>query len=874
MNHRSRAQSLHRLIESLEPRQLLAGAQLVKDITAGQFGSDFGEFVDVNGTLFFVAGEGAGNSHGDELWKSDGTAAGTVMVKDILTSTGDGSNPDNLTNVNGTLFFVANDGAHGRELWKSDGTAAGTVMVKDIRAGSKSSAPALLTNVGGVLFFVAVDATHGQELWKSDGTSAGTVLVKDVVGGSAGSNIHSIAPLKGHTALFSQGLAAQSAMWKTDGTSIGTVRIRTFDAAPGNEPANLTNANGTVYFSTDDGAHGDELWKSNGSEAGTVLVKDIVPGIDNSSPSLLTAVNGILYFAVHDQNIGAVLWQSKGSAANTKLVPNPDANNGALNVNQLVNVSGFLYLTGLSDDQTGIFWIDSAGQVHSGGALNDPNTEIEPLGETLYVATDQVSVGTELFQTQGTDDSMSLVKDIDPGVESSTPLHLTASRGKLYFSADDGVHGRELWKYTPPKLKVKRITTLPDFYELGVINGVAFEFASDSSHGTELWKTNLSTGKSALVKDINPGHGNSFVGDETHTAAVVNGLLIFNAFDSKHGLETWRSDGTAQGTFILKDFTPGTADSTFSGFSAVAIGSLLYFTNTDPQHGRELWKTDGTSAGTVLVRDLVPGADSGNPFELTAMDGTLYFETADSNHISTLWKSTSKKTIQVLTFSDYPDTKAPRNLVVMNHKLYFSTSDENNILIWQSDGSAAGTFISVSIPTVDGGSLELTSANGRLYFSLFGNPTGDEPWISDGTQDGTHLLKDIDTNVFESSRPDGFTALGNRVYFSADDGIHGDELWSTDGVKTTLVADIKPGADRSSPFILRAVGTNLYFDADNGTGSELWVVNNTTRKPVLVQNIAPGSEESFPFFVDVSDQFITFSASDLYYGRQLWQLPI
>src|SRR5262249_54185657 len=86
-----------------------------------------------------------------ELWKSDGTAAGTVMVKDIIPG-GAGSNPGGaygyiFTNVNGTLYFSADDGAHGQELWKSDGTAAGTVLVADINPGSGFSNPGDLTNV-------------------------------------------------------------------------------------------------------------------------------------------------------------------------------------------------------------------------------------------------------------------------------------------------------------------------------------------------------------------------------------------------------------------------------------------------------------------------------------------------------------------------------------------------------------------------------------------------------------------------------------------------------------------------------------------------------------------------------------------------------
>ncbi len=107
----------------------------------------------MNGTLFFRANDG---STGFELWKSNGTAAGTVLVKDVWA--GGDSFPQYITNVNGSVFFRANDGANGQELWKSDGTAAGTVLVKNLSSGGSSSSPIRLTDVAGTLFFVATDS--------------------------------------------------------------------------------------------------------------------------------------------------------------------------------------------------------------------------------------------------------------------------------------------------------------------------------------------------------------------------------------------------------------------------------------------------------------------------------------------------------------------------------------------------------------------------------------------------------------------------------------------------------------------------------------------------------------------------------------------
>src|SRR5205807_403080 len=88
---------------------------------------------------------------------------GTVMVKDINPGSL-GSFPYHLANVNGTLFFAADDGTHGTELWKSDGTAAGTVLVQDINPNGSSS-PSYLINVNGTLFFTANDGLPGAEPW-------------------------------------------------------------------------------------------------------------------------------------------------------------------------------------------------------------------------------------------------------------------------------------------------------------------------------------------------------------------------------------------------------------------------------------------------------------------------------------------------------------------------------------------------------------------------------------------------------------------------------------------------------------------------------------------------------------------------------------
>jgi len=145
----------------------------------------------VNGTLFFNA---ITATDGAELWKSDGTTAGTVMVKDIALGA-NGSNPWFLTNLNGTLFFTAQRYVGDYELWKSDGSGAGTVLVKDIVPGDIGSIPRDFAPVGATLYFGADDGIDGLELWQSDGTEAGTYEVGDINPGIPGSSPADITPL-------------------------------------------------------------------------------------------------------------------------------------------------------------------------------------------------------------------------------------------------------------------------------------------------------------------------------------------------------------------------------------------------------------------------------------------------------------------------------------------------------------------------------------------------------------------------------------------------------------------------------------------------------------------------------------------------------
>lgn len=454
-----------RRFETLESRRLLAVMPepgLVSDVHAGFDSSNASRLTNVNGTIFFAANEG---TNGVELWKSDGTSSGTVLVKDIHPG-GASSNPYSLTNIAGTLYFSATDGTNGIELWKSDGSEAGTVRVKDIFPGGSGSFPNSLTNVNGTLFFTASDGTNGIELWKSNGTSAGTLLVKDIGPGAGGSSPYSLANVNGVLFFRADNGVNGLELWRSNGTEAGTNLVKDIDPGSGGFVASLTNVNNSLFFSAYSGTNGFELWKSDGTEAGTVLVKDINPGSDASNASWLTNVNGSLFFAASDGTTGVELWRSDGTATGTVLVKdfNPGEGESGSNPYYLTNVNG-----------------------------------------TLFFSADDGANGRELWKSDGTIAGTALVKDINPGNYASYPAYLTNANGKLYFRARNGVDGVELWKSdgtVSGTVQVKDLNvgdsgSYPD--SLAIVDNTIYFSAINDDYGREPWQLYLGTAPTVAV---------------------------------------------------------------------------------------------------------------------------------------------------------------------------------------------------------------------------------------------------------------------------------------------------------------------------------------------------------------------------------------
>jgi ELWxxDGT repeat protein len=877
----------------------------VRDINPGAvpLASPFGqELVQVGGVAFFAASDGV---HGTELWRSDGTAAGTKRLGDLCPGFCS-ADPRELTVLGTAVYFTAWDGLRDR-LWKSDGTPAGTVatnvtagvplemtahqgslffwgirnnnnalwksngaagntvVLKELPAGN-AGIPEFLGAIGGTLFFIGHDATNGYELWRTDGTTAGTVLVKDIHAGSEPSLApgFSRAVAAGGRLVFAaeDGLHGRE-LWASDGTAAGTVLLQdAWAGAASSEPSGLTAAGGTVFFQAIDEEHGAELWKSDGTAAGTGLVGDLNPGSGWSSPRALTAVGTRLFFRAYQAGTGRqALWTSDGTEAGTLAVAT---------------------LTFPSD-------LD----LYNGDVM-------AALGDRLLLFAGAVTgtEGLEPWTSDGTTAGTLPLGDLEPGTDGSfgagdggpRGIVLDGLGGAWLFAARTTAGGWALWRTdgtpdgTQPVLSVHTQTSSLEpvdrfGYEQGLrrladLDGTLLFTADDGAAGAELWKSDGTAAGTVQVGDLQPGAGSS----RPRELTVFDGRLLFAAAGAPDGLaRVWRSDGTAAGTERLE--TAGTEELPWNVERLTAAGDRLFFSGYNWDQGSELWSTDGTAAGTGLVSDLSPGWTSFYPTRLTAFGGTLLFA---SSIYAGLWRSDGTPAgTGVLPLSPEPFPLAVASSWFFGSAWLGASGQEP----WRSDGTPAGTRQIADVrPGVIGsvrdydpffGHWAAAPLGDRVLFLADDGPHGQELWVSDGTAAGTALVKDVRPGS-PASGIDQLTPAGDEVYFIADDGVHGRELWVSDGTAagTRLVADVFAGAGSSLPGQLTPVGPVLLFAAyDPEHGVEPWRTDGTAAGTWRIQDIAPGAATSDPIELTASGSNIYFFANDNTSGFELWAMP-
>lgn len=832
----------------------LSGQQLLKDInTAESFGgwSLPAQFTEAAGRSFFVADDGR---YGAELHLTDGTLLGTRLVRDIWPGPGgggprglraiqgrvvflafqpqlgtlpygsdgtfDGTRPlrsdltsnDDPVAAAGTVFLLANHPATGTELWKTDGTQLGTVLVRDIVPGPGQPQISFMVAHQTMLVFVVTSQTTGsQELWSSDGTLAGTVQ-RVILPSSAGT-----AP----TAMVSDGtrvwLLAVSgsgeALYRSDLTGGGTALVTTLPSGTG--ASDLTTVGTRLFFKGNDLINGTELWTSDGTAAGTRLVKDILPGPGGSDPRHLVSFNNELYFAADNGSVGRELWRSNGTTAGTTLVKDTGAGGLGFEPEAILahggrlvfgasgqlwrstgTTAGTVPITAFAEQLTSVGWVrpfgvgylfsamtNSTGQepwitdLTGGGTmlLKDVNSppgqgsnpmELAPLGaDVLFLAND--NTGSHLWRSNGSSGGTTIVVPSPNAFFWLTPFGnrvlITGAFGTGLFVTDGTPAGTV--EVSPNGGFTRALRPV-------IAGGLAYFPATTGAAGEELWVTNGSAGGTRLLRDINPGANASQISDLT----AVGNRVFFTADNGVAGRELWVSDGTTAGTVLVLDLTPGAASSMFAELTAV--GSRVFFSAYTLALGFELGVSDGTAAGTQIV-DLEPGVNSSSPFSLAAFQGQIYFAASHSGQGVTwgLWRSNGTLAGTALVHSE-PAGLLPLSVVASGNQLFFTGNSANEGReLWVSNGTTAGTRM-VKDLTPGFGNTQIdhlrSLGSGLVVFTAADPAFASEPWRSDGTNAGTFILADLATGAIGSD-PDQYTLVGQLVFFTADDRLIGRE---------------------------------------------------------------------------------------------------
>ncbi|HYI01666.1 ELWxxDGT repeat protein, partial [Hyalangium sp.] len=837
-------------------RQELARPEpyLVQNIRVGTHGAVPFDLTDVNGTLYFTANDGL---HGRELWKSDGTESGTALVEDI--TPGAGSPDIKPVGALGSTFFFSTP----EQLWKTDGTTAGTVAIREGALRFETSSVPLepgATLNGALFFFASGQGTTGKQLWRTDGTEAGSLPVSgDLPIFSYARTAYFLLNVNGTLLFMGLDSTGTNQLWKSDGTAAGTTFVGNLPADSGTPRGGSEGRvvpqviGGALFFETEP-FNGPLLWKTDGTMAGTVLLK---AGTQGSRFSQLTAVGGTLFFV-----IDGALWRSDGTSAGTVAVNSPSEN-----VSWLSSVGGVLFIgtgNGLyrSDGTPAGTTLLKQLSVHSQHAAAG--------GATLLFTASMPGSPAQLWKSDGTNAGTTPVTSIRLGSYSTfedstlptwrvsfTP-QLVAAGNLVFFLGREDVAGQELWRsdgtsagtFRASDINLTGLDASPR--SLTAVGDTLFFTATDGFADPALWK---SDGTGAIeLKALNGSV--SIVGASLLTAS--GGKLLFSR------ISLWASDGTEPGTVSLSSPNPT---------ALLDRNGTAFFTSGDFVLG----KSDGTRAGTVVIKRTETCCSGGAGSELVDVNGTLYFVGSTMAAGSELWKSDGTEAGTVLVKDIHPGNFGSfiRDLTASNGRLFFFADDGTSQGLWTSDGTERGTlFLGAEVD-------QLADLNGTLLFAA-----NERLSKTDGTAAGTRVLKEFYSGPSSSLSP--MIAMNGALFFVASDGQTGAELWKSDGTEagTVLVRDISPGPGSSLPLSLTNVNGLLYFLAsDDGLDYELWRSDGTEAGTFAVSTQLhglrflsrplgwPESPGEAPRMAKARGT-IFFAARDVLYGHELWAMPL
>lgn len=777
--------------------------------------------------------------------------------------------------------FVATTSDAYRQVWQTDGTPDGTrAFATPADDPDEQGTPILLCagDGSGVCFDL---------LFRSDGTSrirrlpppppsphAGpTTVVQNLISGFSPTLLAATADVLYYA--VPQDLGSVQ-LWRTDGTEQGTWLIRVFfsaglDGAGAIDQATILGQH--LLFTYNDGVNGRELWISTGAAGGTgtVILADLAPGGDGSRPGNFTRIGDLVYFAAESPQHGSEPYITDGTEEGTRLL----ADLGSPSTPEIGSEpAGFTPV-----------WLDDG----SGGQRL----------EVLFSAA-STTTGRELWRTDGTPEGTRLVVDINPGSASSlTGDFAPAIVGdQVFFAAEDGIHGRELWAVNLMTSSARQMADLVagpgGSNPLWITRGgptIFFESAADGAGGGgssedyhRVFACDPATGAVQIACDLRLGP-EEFLTWPRGLVGVGAGV-VFPAYRPDVGRELFSLDGSApdQPAQLLKNVHIGTLGSNPGAF--VDLGDRMLFSAQTPDAGREPWFFDLFQEQADALLDIAPGPTTSTPVEFITGAGYAIFLARPDPELAPYHWYLADGTADPL------DTRALGLNGVTNFTTQGTAIGSRVIFAASDPDSGLGTELYTLTATPAGPLVQLVkdlapgeTSSSPAGFVRYWGPSGparalfyaanrSQLWSTDGTEEGTWLVKTFE-GAISTSRMAADYGTG-RVYFVAGDAEAGAELWSTDGSPegsdgTGRVRDVRPGPASGVTGGVVFAGGRVYFTAfDPATGFELWSSDGTSEGTSQVKDLWPGASSGFPSSLTGMGGRVFFIASEGPSGGRLW----
>ncbi|WP_197453474.1 ELWxxDGT repeat protein [Caulifigura coniformis] len=792
--------------------------------------------------------------NGQQFFKSNGDAF--LATSPTFSPIGPRTNFSNnqLFVSNNRLYFAADNGINGAtgiqnsqfntfgaytpnfEIWSSDGSAASTIQLADLTVPQTlSSSPLNLTTVQQTastarVYFTYLDPNTGRfNLAYTQTASSGSAGAEPGrqgttydVGVSFASNITNPVAMGGKLYFFASDSQRGNELWVSDGTVSGTTVVQdVFAGTTGSSGAQLVATTNRLFWVAQSSAGNLELWSSDGTVGNATALTNIggTPNIQD-----LTVVGTRVYFAATDPTpatgtlpaIQRRLWFSDGTAANTRIVvstaaqavpANPTGPFGPLNPTNLVSLNGQLFF----------------------------------------------SAGNTIYRTNGTDAGTIPLPSLPGSLTGISNLTAVEDSDRLYFTADDGTNGVELWTSNFDGNAVQlvsniHLTASSNPQNLTAVGTSLYFTADNGTIGRELYRASGTS--AALVADINPGAASSSI---SNLIAGGTTTLFFSANDGVNGAELWSASGLS--ATLLSNINPSVGGSSSPASFAFA-SNQVYFAANDGVNGRELWRNGGPN-GATLVRDIglltTGNADIRN---FVVLGGNVYYLATTGPNVSALFRtSSSSGATEVVTFSD------GRTLV-----------DQNIANTLVNSWAANGRYLAHDL-VVMGGNLYLAGATGASDANgLFGtelyrivNPTSTNPLPSATLLGDIRLASTGNPNAV----PTFLTVLGNQILFAANDGVNGTELWTSSGGAPTLLLNIDGGAGDSNPRYLQTIGNRVYFTAGPANARTAYVTDGTAAGTIQLSTAIVDERNGDGEIFRLSGNRVFFSANGGQ-GFELW----